>query len=90
VLLDEPTSALDPIATGRIEQLMRELVEEHGYTVVLVTHNMQQAARVSDVTAFMTVDASRAGTLVEVGPTARIFTNPQDQRTEDYITGRVG
>lgn len=90
VLLDEPTSALDPIATGRIEQLMRELVEEHGYTVVVVTHNMQQAARVSDVTAFMTVDASRAGTLVEVGPTARIFTNPQDQRTEDYITGRVG
>ncbi|MDI3339725.1 MAG: phosphate ABC transporter ATP-binding protein PstB [Sphaerobacter sp.] len=90
ILLDEPTSALDPIATGRIEELMRELVDEHGYTVVVVTHNMQQAARVSDLTAFLTVGPDHAGTLVEVGPTAQIFTNPRDRRTEDYITGRVG
>jgi phosphate transport system ATP-binding protein len=88
LLMDEPTSALDPIATLRIEELMRELVKR--YTIVVVTHNMQQAARVSDITAFMTMGADRAGELVEVGPTSRIFTNPTDPRTEDYITGRVG
>jgi phosphate transport system ATP-binding protein len=88
LLMDEPTSALDPIATLRIEELMRELVKR--YTIVVVTHNMQQAARVSDITAFMTMGTDRAGELVEVGPTSRIFTNPTDPRTEDYITGRVG
>ena len=88
LLMDEPTSALDPIATLRIEELMRELVNR--YTIVIVTHNMQQAARVSDITAFMTMAADRAGELVEVGPTSKIFTNPSDSRTEDYITGRVG
>jgi len=88
ILMDEPTSALDPIATLRIEELMRELVKR--YTIVVVTHNMQQAARVSDITAFMTMGTDRAGVLVEVGPTSRIFTNPTDPRTEDYITGRVG
>jgi phosphate transport system ATP-binding protein len=88
LLMDEPTSALDPIATLRIEELMRELVKR--YTIVVVTHNMQQAARVSHITAFMTMGADRTGELVEVGPTSRIFTNPTDPRTEDYITGRVG
>jgi phosphate transport system ATP-binding protein len=86
--MDEPTSALDPIATLRIEELMRVLVEH--YTIIIVTHNMQQAARVSDLTAFLTMGADRAGELVEVGPTSKIFTNPSDSRTEDYITGRVG
>ena len=90
LLMDEPTSALDPIATLRIEDLMRDLVETHGYTVVSVTHNMQQAARVSDVTAFMTLDDQRAGVVVEVGATAQLFTAPKDPRTEAYITGRVG
>ncbi|HUZ03656.1 MAG TPA: phosphate ABC transporter ATP-binding protein PstB [Thermomicrobiaceae bacterium] len=90
LLMDEPTSALDPIATLRIEELMRDLVETHGYTVVTVTHNMQQAARVSDLTAFMTLDEGRAGVLVEVGETAQLFTAPRDPRTEAYITGRVG
>lgn len=88
ILMDEPCSALDPIATLKIEDLMRELAKN--YTIVIVTHNMQQAARVSDMTAFILMDCDRAGALVEYGPTARIFTNPQDKRTEDYITGRFG
>ncbi len=88
LLMDEPASALDPIATLKIEELMHELVEN--YTIVIVTHNMQQAARVSDYTAFLMVGADRAGELVEYGPTAQIFTNPRDRRTEDYITGRFG
>jgi phosphate transport system ATP-binding protein len=83
ILLDEPCSALDPIATARIEELMIELRER--YTLVLVTHNMQQAARVSDRTAFF-----HLGTLVEIGPTTRIFTNPRESRTEDYVTGKYG
>jgi phosphate transport system ATP-binding protein len=88
VLMDEPTSALDPIATHHIEELMRELATR--YTIVVVTHNMQQAARVSDITAYMSMGDDRAGVVVEVGPTGRIFTNPADPRTEDYITGRIG
>jgi phosphate transport system ATP-binding protein len=88
ILMDEPASALDPIATLRIEDLMKELIER--YTIIIVTHNMQQAARVSDVTVFMTMGEGRAGELVEVGPTREIFTSPHDKRTEDYITGRVG
>jgi phosphate transport system ATP-binding protein len=88
ILMDEPCSALDPIATLRIEDLMRELAEN--YTIVIVTHNMQQAARVSDLTAFMTMGEGRAGEVVEVGPTRELFTSPKDPRTEDYITGRVG
>jgi phosphate transport system ATP-binding protein len=90
--MDEPCSALDPIATLRIEELMQELVSD--YTIVIVTHNMQQAARVSDRTAFFTVDVrddgQRTGTLVEVGPTQSMFTKPSDPRTEDYVTGRFG
>jgi phosphate transport system ATP-binding protein len=92
ILMDEPCSALDPIATGRIEDLMRELVSE--YTIIIVTHNMQQAARVSDRTAFFTVEVSdhgdRTGTVVEFDDTQVIFTNPTDKRTEDYVTGRFG
>jgi phosphate transport system ATP-binding protein len=88
ILMDEPASALDPVSTLRIEELMREL-REH-YTIVIVTHNMQQAARVSDVTAFFTMAEDRAGYLVEVGPTARIFTRPNESLTEDYISGRFG
>jgi phosphate transport system ATP-binding protein len=88
ILMDEPCSALDPIATLRIEDLMRELTKE--YTIAIVTHNMQQAARVSDFTAAMTMAEDRAGELVEFGPTREIFTNPKDRRTEDYITGRFG
>ncbi len=88
ILMDEPCSALDPIATLRIEELMRALRER--YTIVIVTHNMQQAARVSDYTAFMMVNEARAGELVEYRPTAELFTNPRDRRTEDYITGRFG
>jgi len=91
ILMDEPCSALDPIATHAIEDLLRELCSE--FTIVIVTHNMQQASRVSDDTAFFTVDVTpegRAGVIVEAGPTRKIFTNPLDQRTEDYITGRVG
>jgi phosphate transport system ATP-binding protein len=92
ILMDEPCSALDPIATARIEDLMRELVEV--YTIVIVTHNMQQAARVSDRTAFFTVDVSeeghRTGRVVEFDRTEVIFTKPSDQRTEDYVTGRFG
>jgi phosphate transport system ATP-binding protein len=88
ILMDEPASALDPIATLKIEELMRTLAKE--YTIVIVTHNMQQAARVSDFTAFFTMDPDRAGTLVEYGPTTEIFVNPKNQKTEDYIVGRFG
>jgi len=88
ILMDEPASALDPIATLRIEDLMRELREE--YTIVIVTHNMQQAARVSDFTAFFLTDENRAGMLIEYGNTSEIFTMPKDPRTEGYITGRYG
>lgn len=88
ILMDEPCSALDPIATLKIEDLMRGLAEE--YTIVIVTHNMQQAARVSDMTAFMMMAQDRAGTVVEYSPTTQLFTNPRDKRTEDYITGRFG
>ncbi len=88
LLMDEPCSALDPVATLKIEDLMRELISE--YTIVIVTHNMQQAARVSDNTAFLMMGEDRAGELVEFAPTHDIFTNPKDKRTEDYITGRFG
>ncbi len=88
ILMDEPASALDPIATLKIEDLMQELAKQ--YTIIVVTHNMQQAARVSDFTAFFMVDEHRAGHLVEYGATHRIFTKPSDKRTEDYITGRFG
>ncbi|MCX7670560.1 MAG: phosphate ABC transporter ATP-binding protein PstB [Anaerolineae bacterium] len=88
ILMDEPASALDPIATLKIEELMRELAEN--YTIIIVTHNMQQAARVSDYTAFLMMDTDRAGMLIEYGPTRQIFTRPADRRTEDYITGRFG
>ena len=88
ILMDEPCSALDPIATLKIEDLMRNLAEE--YTIIIVTHNMQQAARVSDMAAFMMMEEDRAGVLVEYGPTSKLFTNPKDKRTEDYITGRFG
>ncbi|WP_199565628.1 phosphate ABC transporter ATP-binding protein PstB [Spongiactinospora rosea] len=92
ILMDEPCSALDPIATTKIEDLMQELSRD--YTIVIVTHNMQQAARVSDRTAFFTAEVDdsgvRHGRLVEYDETSRIFTNPSDKRTEDYITGRFG
>ncbi|WP_376790211.1 phosphate ABC transporter ATP-binding protein PstB [Thermoflexus sp.] len=88
LLMDEPASALDPIATMKIEDLMRELARE--YTIVIVTHNMQQAARVSDYTAFMLAGEDRVGRLIEFGPTQQVFTRPRDRRTEDYITGRFG
>ena len=88
ILMDEPCSALDPVATLKIEDLMRSLAEE--YTIIIVTHNMQQAARVSDLTAFFMMEPDRAGVLIEYGPTSEIFTNPKDKRTEDYITGRFG
>ncbi len=88
ILMDEPCSALDPLATLRIEDLMRSLVSE--YTIIVVTHNMQQAARVSDLTAYMSLGEQRSGVLVELGPTQQVFTSPKDSRTEDYITGRVG
>ena len=92
ILMDEPCSSLDPIATSKIEDLMRDLVSE--YTIVIVTHNMQQAARVSDRTAFFTVDVAddglRTGHIVEFDRTETIFTNPSDHRTEDYVTGRFG
>ncbi len=89
ILMDEPASALDPVATLKIEELIREL--RKNYTIVIVTHNMQQAARVSDYTAFFMMDEEdRAGYLVEYGPTDRIFTNPKHDMTERYITGRFG
>ena len=88
ILMDEPASALDPIATLKIEELMHELARN--YTIVVVTHNMQQAARVSDFTAFFMMGEDREGYLVEYGATRQIFTNPKDKRTEDYITGRFG
>jgi phosphate transport system ATP-binding protein len=88
ILLDEPASALDPISTLKIEELLREL--EANYTIIIVTHNMQQAARVSDKTVFFSLNERRQGMLVETGPTEKIFTNPDDKRTEDYITGRFG
>ncbi|HEU0165752.1 MAG TPA: phosphate ABC transporter ATP-binding protein PstB [Thermomicrobiales bacterium] len=88
ILLDEPASALDPISTLKIEELLREL--QPNYTIVIVTHNMQQAARVSDQTVFYSLNDQRQGTLVEAGPTQQIFTNPNDPRTEAYITGRFG
>lgn len=93
ILMDEPCSALDPIATSRIEDLMRELRED--YTIVIVTHNMQQAARVADRTAFFTAlpdetTGNRTGVLVEYAPTTKLFERPDDKRTEDYISGRFG
>ncbi len=93
LLMDEPCSALDPISTGRIEDLMMELKSQ--YSIVIVTHNMQQAARVSDMTAFFTVELDagerhRTGRVVEYAKTDKIFTNPDDKRTEDYVTGKVG
>jgi phosphate transport system ATP-binding protein len=89
LLMDEPCSALDPIATLTIEELMLDLRRE--YTIVIVTHNMQQAARASNQTAFMLMDpVTRAGQLVEFGSTNQLFTNPKDRRTEDYVTGRFG
>jgi phosphate transport system ATP-binding protein len=88
VLMDEPCSALDPISTLKIEELMRELIKD--YTIIIVTHNMQQAARVSDYTAFFTLDENRAGYMMEFGSTTQIFTNPRQKVTEDYITGRFG
>src|SRR5215210_4040662 len=93
LLMDEPCSALDPISTGRIEDLMMELKRD--YSIVIVTHNMQQAARVSDMTAFFTVEldddgSDRTGAVVEYDATGKIFTNPEDKRTEDYVTGKVG
>jgi phosphate transport system ATP-binding protein len=93
ILMDEPASALDPISTTRIEDLMHDLKSD--YTIVIVTHNMQQAARVADMTAFFSVDvredgSGRHGILVEYDETSKIFTNPADERTEDYVTGRFG
>jgi phosphate transport system ATP-binding protein len=88
ILMDEPCSALDPIATVRIEELITELKRE--YTIVIVTHNMQQAGRVSDRTAFFTAAPNEGGRLVEIDATDKIFTNPSDKRTEDYVTGRFG
>jgi phosphate transport system ATP-binding protein len=93
ILMDEPCSALDPISTGKIEDLMMELKEN--YSIIIVTHNMQQAARVSDMTAFLIVELDSAeknrwGRVVEYDQTEKIFTNPSDKRTEDYVTGKVG
>jgi len=88
LLMDEPASALDPIASYRIEELIRELVKD--VTIIIVTHNMQQAARVSDFTAFFMVNDKRMGHLVEYGPTVQIFYNPKNKQTEDYVSGRFG
>jgi len=88
ILMDEPASALDPIATLRIEELIRELSKD--YTIIIVTHNMQQAARASDFTAFFNMDEDRAGFLVEYDETTKIFTSPKEKITEDYISGRFG
>jgi phosphate transport system ATP-binding protein len=88
ILMDEPASALDPISTLRIEELMQEL--KKNYTIIIVTHNMQQAARASDYTAMMMIDDQRAGGVIEFADTKTIFTRPGDKRTEDYVTGRFG
>ena len=88
ILMDEPASALDPISTLRIEELMQEL--KKNYTIIIVTHNMQQAARASDYTAMMMIDEQRSGGVIEFDDTKKIFTNPKDKRTEDYVTGRFG
>ncbi len=88
ILMDEPASALDPISTLKIEELMHDIVKN--YTIIIVTHNMQQAARVSDFTAMMMINDQRAGCMIEYDDTQRIFTNPHDKRTEDYVTGRFG
>jgi phosphate transport system ATP-binding protein len=93
ILMDEPASALDPIATGRIEDLMAEI--KNDYTIIIVTHNMQQAARVSDMCAFFTTEVNeasdtRTGVLVEFDRTQQMFSNPGDTRTENYVTGRFG
>jgi len=88
ILMDEPCSALDPRSTLQIEELMRELQDD--YTIIIVTHNMQQAARASDFTVFMNMADDRAGYIVEQGPTAQVFTNPTNQMTEDYVSGRFG
>jgi phosphate transport system ATP-binding protein len=88
ILMDEPASALDPVSTLRIEELMHDIVQD--YTIIIVTHNMQQAARVSDYTAMMMIDENRAGRMIEFDRTQTIFTNPKDKRTEDYVTGRFG
>jgi phosphate transport system ATP-binding protein len=88
ILMDEPASALDPIATLKIEELMQSI--KSTYTIVIVTHNMQQAARVSNFTAFMMINSNRAGTLVEFGETSQIFTKPREKQTEEYVTGRFG
>jgi len=86
--MDEPCSALDPVATLKIEDLMRDLSAT--YAIVIVTHNMQQAARVADCTSVMMMAEDRAGEMIEFGATSEVFTNPKDKRTEDYITGRFG
>jgi len=88
ILMDESCSALDPESTMKIEELMRELAKT--YAIIIVTHNMEQATRVSDMAAFMMIDEEKAGTLVEYAPTLEMFANPKDKRTEDYITGRYG
>ena len=88
ILMDEPASALDPISTLRIEELMQEL--KKNYTIIIVTHNLQQAARASDYTAMMMIDEQRAGGVIEFDDTKTIFTRPSDKRTEDYVTGRFG
>ncbi|MBK5200957.1 MAG: phosphate ABC transporter ATP-binding protein [Spirochaetaceae bacterium] len=88
ILMDEPTSALDPISTSRIEELMIDLKKD--YSIVIVTHNMQQASRISDTTSFFMIDQSRCGFLVETGDTKDIFFKPRDKRTEDYISGKFG
>jgi phosphate transport system ATP-binding protein len=88
LLMDEPCSALDPIATGKVEELIHQLREE--FTIAIVTHNMQQAVRVSDFTAFFSTDESRIGEMVEFGATKQIFNEPLDQRTKDYVSGRFG
>jgi len=88
LLLDEPTVSLDPISTAKIESLLRSIKNE--YTIILVTHNMLQAARVSDYTVVMMPDERMVGRIIEAGPTKEIFTNPKDKRTEDYISGRIG
>jgi phosphate transport system ATP-binding protein len=88
ILMDESCSALDPESTLKIEDLMQELAQN--YTIIIVTHSMEQAARVSDMSAFMMMEDDKAGALVEYAPTAQLFSNPKDKRTEDYITGRFG